>query len=727
MQTERQEDRSFQWPWDLLLWTLLLLMLVPVVLALGQLPWSRRLPVWDIPIIALIGIALGFLLSHFPLLARWWWASLLAAPIIGASVSLGAILASHASGGNAASAGTALLGAYTAALTTCLPWLAFRARQGWLCVVLMWVTLVGAWGLKLSAEQIWILICVLAMSLVFLGLCQLREEVRVWDTSQLQRLGPVLWPSARAILLLSLLVALVGLIPLSSAQVTLLSQIWRRSSLSQGGPLTYEAPNGTPVAVLGAPLDLNAPNVGGSQIILSYQILSAPQNLSGDTPVPPLLGTTLDSFDGQTWQRSAQTTTVPLSASLILPQGAQLLRARITVDTLPKMSQGSALIGFDQPLGFSVPVRATVLGTNTPDIVGISSWQTTANLAKATSYTVNSAILPDNVTGRGTLPPALVQQMTMTPANLTAELRSTALAWVGNASTPVAKAHALLSTFQRRMTLDPSVQAPAGANPVEWSLQNKRGNILLWTTDYILLGRSIGLPMRLAEGYLPGALDAQVNSIVVRANDATVWAQLAIPGQGWLDLFPASTTQKLLEPSKIIYKSAPTPTPTPVTSPPATTSVSQAKPVAPGRSATPASGLWTLALIGIVVAFLFVVAGLAVAVASWRWSHVGTELPPLVRFFVRLRMLARLAGIHLRPSDTATQATRKVSAYVPEQTETLLNLNGVYERMRYGAPVAQQTIAGILNSLHNQWRQLQSALVRLIVTRPVRHTREPVE
>ena len=67
----------------------------------------------------------------------------------------------------------------------------------------------------------------------------------------------------------------------------------------------------------------------------------------------------------------------------------------------------------------------------------------------------------------------------------------------------------------------------------------------------------------------------------------------------------------------------------------------------------------------------------------------------------------------------------KVSVYVPDQTETLLSLNGVYERMRYGAPVAQQALAGILTGLHNQWQQLQNALVRLIMTRPMRRTREP--
>jgi transglutaminase-like putative cysteine protease len=724
VQTEQQEGHSYQWTWDVVLWTLVLLMLLPLAFALRALPWSQHLPNWVIPSIALTGVVIGFLLCQVSFRSRWWWTPLVAVPAIGAAVSLGAVIASHENRGGSTAAETALIGAYTAALTACVPWLTFRARQGWLSVGLIWVSLVGSWGLKLSLEQIWVLISILVLSLVFLGLAHLREEVQLWDTGKLQRLGPVLWPSARAILLLSLLIALVGLIPLSGSQLALLSQLWRRSLLAQGGPLTYVAPNGTPVAVLGAPLDLNAPDVGGSQIILSYEILSGPQSLSAYTPLPALLGTSLDAFDGHTWQQSAQTTTVPLSTSLTLPRGAQLLKARITVETLPKTSQGTFLIGFDQPLGFSVPARASVLGTSSPDILGIASWQATTSLAKSTTYTVNSAILPDNAAGSGSLPPALAQQMTSTPDNLTAELHTIALAWVGKSITPTEQAHALLNSFQKQMTLDPAAKAPAGVDPVEWSLQNRRGNVLLWTTDYILLARSIGLPMRLAEGYLPGSYDAQLHTIVVRASDATVWAQLAIPGMGWLDLFPASTTVKLLVPSKVIYKRAPSPTPTPSVEPKSTRVESRQNPGSQRQGGNPVTGFSIAALVAVAIAFVLIILGVAAALTTWRWSQFGLELPPLLRFFVRLRVLASLAGIRIRPSDTATQATLKVTAYVPDQAETLLRLNGAYERMRYGAPLLQQGIAGILTGLHKQWQQIQNALVGVIVTRPWRERRQ---
>ncbi len=116
-------------------------------------------------------------------------------------------------------------------------------------------------------------------------------------------------------------------------------------------------------------------------------------------------------------------------------------------------------------------------------------------------------------------------------------------------------------------------------------------------------------------------------------------------------------------------------------------------------------------------ALLILLALLLVAlVLSWRWSRFGARLGPLTQFFARVALLAKLAGIRLAPSDTATQATAKVTAYLPKQTETLVSLNSVYERMRYGPPDKR----GVLSNLGEQWQHVRGALVRLVVTRPWR-------
>lgn len=725
--TERKEHLGTQVGLDALLWGLLALLLLPAAVALNSLPWAQRAPAWLLPATMGAGAVVGVLLVLLRLPARWWWASALAAPLLGAGFVGGALIAAHNTPSDMPAAGTLLLGAYTATLAALAPWLVFRVRQAWLALVVVWITVAGVWRASLSPQQVWWLLILLIVSLTLLGIVHLRDEAQVWRTRHLERLGPVLWPSARAILSLSLLVALIGLIPLS-AQFDVLRQWWNHSPAGQAGPLPFDTPHGAPVAVLGAPLGMSAPDVTGSQVILTYDILSTPTDpVRASTPTdagdsalavtPPLLGATLDTFDGAAWIQGGKTTNVAIKGALHPPEGTPVMQARITIHQLPQMANGSFLLGFDQPIGFSVPVQAHVAIGEQVGPLAIAAWEAATPLGQGAPYTITSTLLKPSATGSGALSPELQARLTATPSALTDELRTMAQSWVGDARTPAAQAAALLEGLQSHMKLDHQATPPAGVDGVEWFLQNKRGNVLLFTTTYILLGRTLHLPLRLAEGYLPGTYDDTSHHWIVRASDAAIWAQLAIPGVGWLDFFPASSEITVTVPSKIIYSgTAPVPT---VTS---TASASGATPQQPGKRVAAAGGPLSGGLpllIGVLVLLLlvlFLVLLIAAMTLRWRLSKVGRRLAPLGQFFARVALLARLAGIRLRPSDTATQATAKVVAYVPEQSATLGSLNSAYERMRYGPPVVAQA----LTNLRAQWRQIRGALTRLVLTRPWR-------
>lgn len=703
-------------PFDGVLWALAALLLLPPTVALQSLPWSQYLAPWVIPAVVASGLGIGFALVVASTPRRWWWIALSAAGFLAAAVFVGALLAARGARGAQPPVGAIVLSAYVAALATSLPWLAFRAKQVWLTVLLIWGAVAGAWGSHVTPQQVWWLISLLAASLLFLGLTRLREETRTWQTLQLERLGPVLWPTARVIITLSVFVSLVGLIPLGAARLAALSAALRHTPLSQPGPFSYESASGTPVAELGAPLGLNAPDVSGQQIILTYTLTQSP------AITPPLLGATLDTFADDTWQQGAATaTTVPTQRPLVLPTGAQLLQGQITVVALPPAGTATTpLLGFDQPLSFSVPARARVIGANDPSPVNITGWEATSPLNGGATYTTTAAVLPDSAAGTGALPPDVVARMTQVPDGLASQLRATAHAWIGAAATPNAQAHALLDAMQAHLVLDPKATPPDGVDGVSWFLTNTHGNVLMWTTAYILLGRSVGLPLRLAEGYLPGQYDLHANKAVVRASDATVWAQLAIPGMGWLDLFPASNEITVQVPKQVIYTGAPRPTPTP--QPTQAPRPRQTSPYAPRPQTAPSAGAWALILLGVLLVLVLLTA--LVGLASLRWRRVGRNLGPLTQLFARIAVLARLAGITLRPSDTAAQATGKVAEHMPEHAEVLATMNGAYERLRYGPPGAP----GLLPNLREQWQRLRGALVRLVVTRPWRGgARRPTE
>lgn len=701
----QRQKRPATWFLDGLIWLLLALLLVPTAVAMQSLAWAHTVQPWVIPGVLGAGLGLGAVLVLASMPQRWWWILLGTSALLGAALVGGALLAQRGAHTADNATGDALLGAYTAALSASLPWLAFRAKQPWLGVVLLWITVAGAWSKNLAPQQIWWVLWLIVLSLVLIGIVHLRDETRLWQAFNLERLGPVLWPSARVILSISLLIAITGLIPLGITQFAALSQAFHRTPFAQGGGLDLNTANGTPVAILGAPLSLAAPDVSGNQVILTYTVTKGP-------PVPPpLLAATFDAFDGSIWNHGPGISTIAPAQPITSPPGTQTLSATITLVAVPRSDAGTPLLGFDQPLSFSLHAKAQVMSSDAnaaSDLVNVAGWVSPSALSRNTTYSTTSAVLPDDVAGSGTLPADLMARMTATPESLTATLRPLAQQWAGT-GTPTKQAQTLLDKMQSLFVLDPKATPPA-TGAVSWFLRNKRGNELLWTTTYILLGRSIGLPLRLAEGYLSGNYDPATNRQVVRASDATVWAQLAIPHMGWLDLFPVANALTITVPAHTVYTGKPTPTPgTPPTAQP-TQQPNQSAQRSPAPFVNTPGGI---SLVLLVALALLIIALALLGVVSLRWSRIGRNLGPLTQFFARVAVLARLGGVRLRASDTATQATAKVIEYIPEHAATLTTMNGVYEQFRYGPPDNR----GILPNLRQQWQRLRAALFRLIVTR----------
>ena len=689
------------------------LVLLPAAVAMLESPWAHGFASWTLPATLASGFLLGTLLVILPLHRRWWLVVLGTVIFLGVAGAAGAELALR-SGVDAQHAfGTGLLGAYAALLGAGTPWLVLRARQPWLAVVAVWITVAGAWGTKISTQQVWWLVVLLAASVVLVGMAHLAEEKAIWDAGNLQRLGPVLWPAARTIAAVTVLVALVGLLPLGISQIQALSALWNQTPAGHTGPLTYRSPNGTPVAVLGAPLSLTSPDVSNDHIILAYNVLEGP------IVTPPLLGATFDTFDGTQWTQAPVAGTAPTAGPLPAPQGAQMLKVQVTVYALPASDSGSYLLGFDQPLSFSVPTRVRLLESGAPSAVTIASWESAQPLSQGATYTTSSAILPDTVVASGTLPADVQQRMTQLPQPLDPTSLALAKKWVAGATTPTAQAQALLDGLVKLVAYDANASPPAGAEPVAWTLANKRANALTLTTTYILLGRALGLPLRMAEGYLPGTYDPATKQTEVRASDATVWAQLAVAGIGWYDLYPAANDITISVPGKIVYKGIPTPTPThPAKQPTANPSrlSTGSRTTTPGDNPPPGSSSWLM--VGVVALAVLLLIATALMFVRWKWAQVGAHLAPLGQFFARVALLARLGGVKLRPSDTAMQATGKVAAVVPSQREALVTLNGAYERTRYGPPGDR----GILINVREYWERLRGALWRLVLTRPWRRT-----
>ena len=89
---------------------------------------------------------------------------------------------------------------------------------------------------------------------------------------------------------------------------------------------------------------------------------------------------------------------------------------------------------------------------------------------------------------------------------------------------------------------------PSGTDSVSVFLDDQQGYCVQFASGMIMLARSLGIPARLAIGFLPGTLSDDGTS-VVRGGDAHAWPELYFAGAGWVRFEPTPAVQTGARPS----------------------------------------------------------------------------------------------------------------------------------------------------------------------------------
>ena len=98
-----------------------------------------------------------------------------------------------------------------------------------------------------------------------------------------------------------------------------------------------------------------------------------------------------------------------------------------------------------------------------------------------------------------------------------------------------------------RFTYDTAVN-PSGGDSVSVFLDSQKGYCVQFASGLIMLSRSIGIPSRLAVGFLPGTSNPDGSS-TVRGGDAHAWPELYFAGAGWVRFEPTPAVQTGARPS----------------------------------------------------------------------------------------------------------------------------------------------------------------------------------
>jgi hypothetical protein len=98
---------------------------------------------------------------------------------------------------------------------------------------------------------------------------------------------------------------------------------------------------------------------------------------------------------------------------------------------------------------------------------------------------------------------------------------------------PLEKARAIQRHLMTNYNYSLNVSSARGESVDYFLFESKRGHCQYFATAMAVLARINGIPSRFTTGYLSEEVDAQGRT-VIRLKDAHAWAELNIPGHGWV-------------------------------------------------------------------------------------------------------------------------------------------------------------------------------------------------
>jgi hypothetical protein len=107
------------------------------------------------------------------------------------------------------------------------------------------------------------------------------------------------------------------------------------------------------------------------------------------------------------------------------------------------------------------------------------------------------------------------------------------------AATPFDKAAALETYLHNKFGYTLNLTGKPGQDPIAHFLfETKAGHCEYFASSMIIMLRTLGIPSREVNGFLPGDYNDLGGDYVVRASDAHSWVEVFFPGNGWVTFDP---------------------------------------------------------------------------------------------------------------------------------------------------------------------------------------------
>ena len=313
--------------------------------------------------------------------------------------------------------------------------------------------------------------------------------------------------------------------------------------------------------------------------------------------------------------------------------------------------------------------------------LGTDSIQTREDLPSSTVYVLQSADLDRRVLEGMRVPWELKGEVPDDLINATdhwEEIRNLTLDVVGSASTQNEMLRAIESYLRGgRFSYTLTPRWSTTGDPVWDFLTERQGYCVHFATAMAVMGRSIGIPIRVSVGFLPGIKSAD-GWATVRNSDAHMWPEAYYPEVGWVRYEPTPGVISAGQSSS--STSQPTPEPTLPDDPTSNSSDLPANnpTTGPGAGGDETTWLWrTLTGVGVAMIALLVIMGVWV-------GYVRSYSPERAWTVIQRRGLR--AGILTEGMSVRTALSIVGEHCGDELAGSLEELREGIERARYGPP-----------------------------------------
>ncbi|NGO71706.1 transglutaminase domain-containing protein [Streptomyces sp. SB3404] len=249
----------------------------------------------------------------------------------------------------------------------------------------------------------------------------------------------------------------------------------------------------------------------------------------------------LDDFDGSTWKSSERRITsipepMPTPKGLAPEVKTQTVRTKISAagwyaqDWLP-MPYPANRVGINGKWRFE-PEGRTLVGYQGQTTRGVR-YQVESLLVEPTARQLRQAPEPA---------PEIEREYTRVPDSLPSVVHETARRVTRGATDDYQRAVKLQDWFAREggFRYDTQVRSGTGSAAIANFLENKEGFCIHFSYSMAAMARTLGIPARVAVGFIPGAAEGD-GSIAVGLQDAHAWPELYFEGVGWTRFEPTPT------------------------------------------------------------------------------------------------------------------------------------------------------------------------------------------